>query len=101
MARPSKSKRERFDATVKRLMLSPKDPAVVAVFKSATVVHGLDRRTRRIHEAGWVYAARSTKFVDSVLKIGQTKVSPLEHVDQLSRSTEHYEPFKLVYFIDA
>lgn len=101
MARKRNRKSDRFDRILKRVLLNPNDPAANAVLRSVALVNGLDRRTRRYRNSGWVYAARNPKFVDSVLKIGQTKVSPLDRVNQLSSATEHYKPFELVYFIHA
>ena len=48
-----------------------------------------------------MYAARNAHSGDSVLKIGQTRLSPLQRIDQLSNATVIYEPFELVYFINT
>ena len=80
-------------------MRAPRDPVIRAVYFTVELITSLDRRTRLGHDAGWVYAARNPRFGPDVLKIGETRLSPLERIDQLSNSTAIYEPFELVYFI--
>ena len=70
-----------------------------AVYFSVEIITSLDRLTRTGRNAGWVYAARNPHFGPDVFKIGQTCLSPLERVDQLSNSTAVYAPFELVYFV--
>ena len=98
MAR-SRSKSAIIDADFQRWIRNPSDPVTHAVALSVQQVIQLGRRTCLGHNAGWVYAARNAHFGDSVLKIGQTRLSPLERVDQLSNSTAIYKPLELVYFV--
>ena len=69
------------------------------VTQSILILDGLDKRRREYKRLGWVYAARNRSFTDPVFKVGQTKVSPLQRVEELSASTSVYQPFELVYFI--
>ncbi|MDE2834765.1 MAG: GIY-YIG nuclease family protein [Bacteroidota bacterium] len=68
---------------------------------SRLIVRCQDRRFARVKEVGWVYAARNEAYGTDVLKIGQTRVSPMERVVAMSRSTEVLKPFELVYFLHA
>lgn len=95
----SKSMSDRRDAAWLRRMQDASDPVARAVYFSVEFVTSLDRRTRLERNAGSVYAARNPHFGESILKIGQTRLSPLDRIDQLSNSTAINERFKLVYFI--
>ena len=70
-----------------------------AVIQSVTRLASFDKRRREYKRLGWVYAARNPCFADPVLKVGQTKVSPVTRIEQLSGSTSVYRPFELVYFV--
>ena len=94
-----KSKSVMRDKAFQRWMRDPQDPITRAVYFSVELITSLDRRTRLGRNAGWVYAARNPHFGPDVLKIGQTRLSPLDRVEQLSNSTAIYEPFELVYFV--
>lgn len=88
-----------IDVAFQRWLRDPSNPVTRSVALSVQQVIQLDQRPRLGHNAGWVNAARYTHFGDSVLKTGQTCLSPLQRIDQLSNSTVIYEPSELVYFI--
>ena len=67
--------------------------------QSIMALGALDKRRREYRRVGWIYAARNSCFVDPVFKIGQSKVSPVVRVGQLSSSTSVYSPFELVYWV--
>lgn len=66
--------------------------------RSIMALKSFDKRRREYRHVGWIYAARNPCFVDPVFKIGQSKVSPVKRVDQLSNSSV-YKPFELVYWV--
>ncbi len=66
--------------------------------QSIIALDSFDKRRREYKRVGWIYAARNPSFVDPVFKIGQSKVSPVVRVDQLSNSSV-YRPFELVYWV--
>ena len=69
------------------------------IMRSIVRLDSFDKRRREYKRLGWVYVARNQCFVDPVFKVGQTKVSPVSRVEQLSSSTSVYRPFELVYFV--
>ena len=69
------------------------------IMRSIVTLDSFDKRRREYKRLGWVYAARNPCFADAVFKVGQTKVSPVKRVEQLSGSTSVYRRFELVYFV--
>ncbi len=69
------------------------------IMQSIVMLDSFDKRRREYKRLGWVYAARNPCFADAVFKVGQTKVSPVMRVEQLSGSTSVYRRFELVYFV--
>ena len=69
------------------------------VMQSVMRLGSFDKRRREYKRLGWVYAASNPCFADPVFKVGQTKVSPVTRIEQLSGSTSVYRPFELVYFV--
>ena len=65
------------------------------IMQSIVMLDSFDKRHREYKRLGWVYAARNPCFADPVFKVGQTKVSPVSRVKQLSSSTSVYRPFEL------
>ena len=86
MAR-SKPESAIIEAAFQRWIRDPSDPVTHAAALSVQQVIQLDRRTCPERNARWVYAARNAHFGSSVLKIGQTQLSPLQQIDQPSTST--------------
>lgn len=68
------------------------------LMQSIMALKSFDKRRREYKHVGWLYAARNPSFVDPVFKVGQSKVSPVVRVDQLSNSSV-YKPFELVYWV--
>ncbi|WP_419165030.1 GIY-YIG nuclease family protein [Candidatus Palauibacter sp.] len=73
-------------------------PQFGPLMQSIMALDSFDKRRREYKRVGWIYAARNPSFVDPVFKIGQSKVSPVKRVDQLSNSSV-YRPFELVYWV--
>ena len=73
-------------------------PQFSPLMQSIIALDSFDKRRREYKRVGWIYAARNPSFVDPVFKIGQSKVSPVKRVDQLSNSSV-YRPFELVYWV--
>ena len=69
------------------------------IMQSIVMLDAFDKRYREYKSLGWVYVARNQCFADPVFKVGQTKVSPVTRVEQLSSSTSVYRRFELVYFV--
>lgn len=74
-------------------------PQYNPLMQSIIALSALDKRRRAYRRVGWIHAARNSCFVDPVLMIGQSKVSPVVRVGQLSSSTSVYRPFELVYWV--
>ncbi|MCY4674952.1 MAG: GIY-YIG nuclease family protein [Bacteroidetes bacterium] len=66
---------------------------------SSLNLKSFDKRRREYKHLGWVYVAWNPCFVDTVFKIGQTRVSPSERIEGLSTSTSVYQNFRLAYFV--
>ena len=75
------------------------NPESTPIIWSIVCLDAFDKRRREYKRLGWVYVARNPSFADPVFKVGQTKVSPVKRVEQLSSSTSVYRPFELVYFV--
>lgn len=73
-------------------------PRFGPLMQSMMALDSFDKRRREYKRVGWIYAARNPSFVDPVFKIGQSKVSPVRRVEQLSNSSV-YKPFELVYWV--
>lgn len=73
-------------------------PQYGPLMQSMMTLHTFDKRRREYKRLGWIYAARNPCLADPVFKVGQSKVSPVRRMDQLSNSSV-YRPFELVYWV--